>query len=155
MLKGKKKIDGRPGADAEFLDFDKIEDELKKKFGDDIIRKCDVMSYVMFPKVLEEYIEFKRQYGPVDLYPTRVFFVGPKLNETIDIEIEHGKVLHIVVLAISELMIETGEREVFFQVNGQLRSMKVKDKAAIKDHKVHPKVDKTKKTQIGKSRLII
>ena len=66
------------------------------------------------------------------------------------IEIEHGKVLHIVVVAISELMIATGEREVFFQVNGQLRSMKVRDKAAIKDYKVHPKVDKDKKNQIGK-----
>ncbi|CAF2632195.1 unnamed protein product [Rotaria sp. Silwood2] len=149
ILKGKKKIDGRPGANAKPLDFDKIEEELKKKFGDDIIRKCDVMSYVMFPKVLEEYIDFKKQYGPVDLYPTRVFFVGPQLNEMLDIEIEHGKVLHIVVLAISDLMVATGEREVFFQVNGQLRSMKVKDKAAIKDHKVHPKVDKSKKNQIG------
>ncbi|CAF4315745.1 unnamed protein product, partial [Adineta steineri] len=118
----KKKIDGRPGADSEPLDFDKIEEKLKKKFGDDIIRKCDVMSYVMFPKVLEEYIDFKQQYGPVDLYPTRIFFVGPKLNEAMDIEIEHGKVLHIVVLAISDLLVETGEREVFFQVNGQLRS---------------------------------
>jgi pyruvate carboxylase len=47
-------------------------------------------------------------------------------------------------------MVETGEREVFFQVNGQLRSMKVKDKVAIKDRKVHAKVDKNKKTQIGK-----
>lgn len=54
-----------------------------------------------------------------------------------------------MVLAISDLMLATGEREVFFQVNGQLRSMKVKDKAAIKDHKVHPKVDKSKKNQIG------
>jgi pyruvate carboxylase len=150
MLKGKKKINDRPGADAKALDFDKIEEELKKKFGDDIIRKCDVMSYVMFPKVLEEYIDFKKQYGPVDLYPTRIFFVGPKLNEMMDIEIEHGKVLHIVVLAVSELMIETGDREVFFQVNGQLRSMKVKDKVAIKDQKVHPKADKSKKNQIGK-----
>ncbi len=84
MLKGKKKIDGRPGADTKSLDFDKIEEELKKKFGDDIIRKCDVMSYVMFPKVLEEYIDFKKQYGPVDLYPTRVFFVGPKRNEMME-----------------------------------------------------------------------
>jgi len=50
-------------------------------------------------------------------------------------------------------MIETGEREVFFQVNGQLRSMKVKDKAAIKDQKVHPKVDKSKINQIGKTIL--
>ena len=66
------------------------------------------------------------------------------------IEIEHGKVLHIVVLAISELMVETGEREVFFQVNGQLRSMKVKDKVAIKDQKFQQKADKTNKNQIGR-----
>jgi len=74
------------------------------------------------------------------------FFLSWKFS----IEIEHGKVLHIVVLAISELMVETGEREVFFQVNGQLRSMKVRDKAAIKDHKIHPKADKNNKNQIGK-----
>ncbi|CAF1015861.1 unnamed protein product [Rotaria sordida] len=149
ILKGKKKIDGRPGANAKPLDFNKIEQELKTKFGDDIIRKCDVMSYVMFPKVLEEYITFKKQYGPVDLYPTHVFFVGPELNEVMDIEIEHGKVLHIVVMGISDLLITTGDREVFFQVNGQLRSMKIKDKAAIKDQKVHPKADKNNKNQIG------
>ena len=47
-------------------------------------------------------------------------------------------------------MVETGEREVFFQVNGQLRSMKVKDNKAIKDQKVQPKADKNKKNQIGK-----
>ena len=64
------------------------------------------------------------------------------------IEIEHGKVLHIVLLAISELMVETGEREVFFKVNGQSQSIKVKDYAAIKSHKVHPKVDKNNKNQI-------
>ena len=56
--------------------------------------------------------------------------------------------MHIVVLAISELMIETGEREVFFQVNGQLRSMKVKDKAAIKDQKFIQKLIKIKKIKL-------
>jgi pyruvate carboxylase len=78
----------------------------------------------------------------------KLFFFNFIFN--FSIEIERGKVLHIVVLAISELMIETGEREVFFQVNGQLRSMKVKDKVAIKDQKVQPKVDKNNKHQIGK-----
>ncbi|CAF1472251.1 unnamed protein product [Didymodactylos carnosus] len=149
ILKGKEKYDERPGSSLEPLDFKKIENELKKKFGEEEIQECDVMSYVMFPKVLEEYIEFRKSYGPVDCYETRIFFVGPKLGEPIEIEIEHGKTLHIVVLAISDLLRQSGEREVFFQVNGQLRSMKVKDTAASKDHKVHPKVDKNKKEQIG------
>jgi pyruvate carboxylase len=84
MLKGKKKIDDRPGAHIKSLDFYKIEEDLEKKFGEDIIRKCDVISYVMFPNVLEEYIAFKKQYGPVDLYPVRIFFVGPRLNEMME-----------------------------------------------------------------------
>ena len=91
MLKEKKKIHDRPGANVTPLDFDQVEEKLKNKFGDDIIRKCDVMSYVMFPKVLEEYIEFKKQYGPVDLYPTRVFFVGPKLNEMMEWVFSQGE----------------------------------------------------------------
>jgi pyruvate carboxylase len=85
------------------------------------------------------------------LWSKLIKFSNKKIDlKYFSIEIERGKVLHIVVLAISELMVETGEREVFFQVNGQLRSMKVKDKVAIKDQKVHPKVDKSNKNQIGK-----
>jgi hypothetical protein len=56
-------------------------------------------------------------------------------------------------MAVSELIAGTGEREVFFQVNGQLRSMKVKDRVALKDKKIHPKVDKSKTNQIGMSNL--
>ena len=74
----------------------------------------------------------------------------PEDYSSSSVEIEHGKTLHIAVIAISNIMIETGEREVFFQVNGQLRSMKVKDRKATKDQKFHPKVDRNNGNQIGK-----
>lgn len=47
------------------------------------------------------------------------------------VEIERGKTLHIVVLAKGDLT-KTGEREVFFELNGQLRSVLVKDNEAMK-----------------------
>ena len=34
-------------------------------------------------KVLEEFLEFKQKYGPVDTLNTRVFFVGPKIAENV------------------------------------------------------------------------
>jgi pyruvate carboxylase len=42
-----------------------------------------------------------------------------------------------------------GEREVFFELNGQLRSLFVKDRAVEKDIKSHPKASKDQKGSIG------
>lgn len=41
------------------------------------------------------------------------------------------------------------QREVFFELNGQLRSLFVKDKSATKDIKFHPKAVKGQKGSIG------
>lgn len=46
-------------------------------------------------------------------------------------EIERGKTLHVVTLAKGDLK-RTGEREVFFELNGQVRSVMVKDNEAMK-----------------------
>jgi pyruvate carboxylase len=49
------------------------------------VRECDVMSYVMFPKVLEHFLGFKKQYRPVNCLDTRTFFVGPDIAEHIEV----------------------------------------------------------------------
>ena len=128
------------------LDFEKIKQDLISKYGE--VRDCDVMSYVMFPKVLEEFLEFKQKFGPVDCLDTRIFFVGPKIAESVEIEIEKGKTLYVKVLAIGEAR-PGGHREVFFELNGQLRSLMVQDKSATKNVKSHPKAEKSRKGSIG------
>ena len=35
--------------------------------------------------LLEEFLEFKCKFGPVDTLNTRVFFVGPKIAENLDV----------------------------------------------------------------------
>ena len=47
------------------------------------------------------------------------------------VEIERGKTLSIKTLACGDLN-KLGEREVFFELNGQLRSVMVKDNEAMK-----------------------
>jgi len=147
ILKGKKRYDDRPGADLAPLDLGKVKQNLSEKFGT-VVSDEDVMSYVMFPKVLEDYLEFKLKYGPVDKLDTRVFFVGPKIAEDLEIVIEKGKVLHVRVLAVGELKSD-GKREVFFELNGQLRSLFVVDKSATKDIKLQPKAVRGQKGSIG------
>ena len=46
-------------------------------------------------------------------------------------ELERGKTLHIKALALGDLN-KAGQREVFFELNGQLRSVLVKDTLAMK-----------------------
>jgi hypothetical protein len=48
------------------------------------------------------------------------------------VTIEKGKTLGIKTLAMAEDLTSNGEREVFFEMNGQLRSVFIKDKEAVK-----------------------
>lgn len=50
VIRNKPRIDGRPGATMEPLDFKKIKANLRSKFGKHITDN-DVISYVMYPKV--------------------------------------------------------------------------------------------------------
>jgi pyruvate carboxylase len=77
------RIEGRPGESMEPFDFDKLEQELKERHPK--ITDRDVMSAVMYPKVAEEYFDFREQYGPVDKLETRIFLVGPKVGEEFEV----------------------------------------------------------------------
>ena len=96
--------------------------------GHDSIRDEDVLSAALYPKVFKDYMLFRDEFGPVDGLPTRLFFTGPEIGEEFEVEIEAGKILKIKVVAISELH-QTGTREVFCEMNGQLRSVIIDDKS--------------------------
>lgn len=48
------------------------------------------------------------------------------------VKIEKGKTLGIKTLALAEDLTPTGDKEVFFEMNGQLRSVFIRDKEASK-----------------------
>ncbi|XP_005101885.1 pyruvate carboxylase, mitochondrial isoform X1 [Aplysia californica] len=137
VLKGAQKIEGRPGASLPPLDFEEIRDELQDKYGSGVTEE-DVMSAALYPKVTDEYLDFKGKYGPVDKLDTKTFLVGPKIASETEVSLEKGKSLSIVTLAVGDLS-ATGTREVFFELNGQLRSVRIKDTEAQKEMHVHPK----------------
>lgn len=124
------RVQGRPGASLEALDFDALKKELKESHPH--VTEKDVMSAALYPKVTKDYLNFKEQFGPVDKLETRIFLTGPKVGEVFDVTIEKGKTLGIKTLAVAEDLTKNGEREVFFEMNGQLRSVFIKDKEAVK-----------------------
>lgn len=124
------RIKGRPGESLPPLDFATLKAQLKESHPH--ISDKDVMSAALYPQVTEDYLNFKESFGPVDKLDTRIFLTGPKVGEEFEVTIEKGKTLGIKTLAMAEDLTANGEREVFFEMNGQLRSVFIKDKEAMK-----------------------
>nr|KAF6325391.1 pyruvate carboxylase [Myotis myotis] len=147
VLKDLPRVEGRPGASLPPLDLQALEKELIERHGDDVTPE-DVLSAAMYPDVFTQFKDFTSTFGPVDSLNTRLFLQGPKIAEEFEVELERGKTLHIKALAVSDLN-WAGQRQVFFELNGQLRSILVKDTQAMKEMHFHPKALKDVKGQIG------
>ena len=146
-LRDRRKMDKRPGLYLEPMDLDKIKKEIKEKFGS--TSECDVASYAMYPKVFEDYRKFLNKYGDLSVLQTKYFLSKPEVGEEFHVELEKGKVLILKLLAIGPLSDQTGQREVFYEVNGEVRQVSVDDKKASVENTSRPKADAGDSSQIG------
>ena len=137
-LRGRRKMDKRPGLYLEPFDFATARKELQKKYGK--ATEQDLASYAMYPKVFEEYRKWVGQYGDLSVLPTKYFLAKPEQNEEFHVELEKGKVLILRLLAVGPLSEQTGQREVFFELNGEMRQVAIDDRKASVENKSRPKV---------------
>jgi pyruvate carboxylase len=125
-LKGASPSTGRAGAALAPADLAaeraSIQQQLPRPVTDE-----DLASHLMYPRVWAEYARERRQYGDPSILPTPVFFYGLEAGEEISIDLERGKTLIVRYVAMSEPH-EDGTRTVFFELNGQPRSVRVSDK---------------------------
>lgn len=125
VLNGEQPDTSRPGARLASVDLDSKRAELEKKIG----RKAsdnDLASYLMYPKVFIEFAANRRHFGDVSVLPTPVFFFGLKPDEEIAVHLEPGKTLIVRLLAVGDAD-ENGQRRLFFELNGQPRTVTVTD----------------------------
>jgi len=127
IIRNKPRIDGRPGSGLAPLDLRKIKIDLRSRFGKHIT-DVDVTSYVMYPKVFEEYQGFLQKYGDLSVVPTRYFLGRPDIGEEMHISIEKGKTLIIRLMAVGPVVEGRAQRDVWFEVNGEVRAVSVEDK---------------------------
>lgn len=147
VLQDMPRVEGRPGASMDPFDFDKLAAELKEAHPH--VTERDVMSAALYPAVTNDFLNFTEEYGPVDKLDTRIFLVGPKVGEEFEVTIERGKTLGIKTLAMAEDLTKNGEKEVFFELNGQLRSVLIRDSEGVKELHIHPKATKGNKNEVG------
>ncbi|KAF2429892.1 hypothetical protein EJ08DRAFT_697919 [Tothia fuscella] len=146
-LRGRRKMDKRPGLYLDPIDIDKVRKELKEKWGG--ASETDVASHIMYPKVFEDYKKWTAKYGDLSVLPTRFFLSKPEINEEFHVELEKGKVLILKLLAIGPLSEQTGQREVFYEMNGEVRQVTVEDQHAAVENVQRPKADPNDSSEIG------
>ncbi|GMM28527.1 pyruvate carboxylase 2 [Martiniozyma asiatica (nom. inval.)] len=149
IIKGKRrKLKGRPGLELEPFNLEEIRQDLIGRFGP-TITECDVASYNMYPKVYEDYRKIKEQYGDLSVLPTRSFLAPPRIGEEISVDIEQGKTLIIKLLAIGDLSTQDGTREVYFELNGEMRKVTIEDKNSAIETVTRPKADAHNPNEVG------
>ncbi|KAF9692396.1 hypothetical protein EKO04_009573 [Ascochyta lentis] len=146
-LRDRRKMDKRPGLYLDPIDIAKVKSDLKSKWGD--ATECDVASSIMYPKVFEDYKKWTTKYGDLSVLPTRYFLSRPEIGEEFHVELEKGKVLILKLLAVGPLSEQTGLREVFYEMNGETRTVTVEDQHAAIENVSRPKADPTDSSQVG------
>jgi len=127
VLAGREPLTVRPGEALPPADLEALRREAEKQCGREITDE-EFASALMYPKVFQEYVEKRNAYGNVSVLPTHTFFYGMEPGEEITIDIERGKTLIVRFVTVSDPH-DDGTRTVFFELNGQPRSVRVGDRS--------------------------
>ena len=148
VLKGETPSTERPGKHLPAVDLEATRAKLSEDLLGLEITDEDLAAYLMYPKVFLDYMVRHRQYGPVRALPTPVFFYGMAQGDQVSVEIGPGMTLEVRFQTQTETD-ELGEVKVYFELNGQPRSVRVPNRSAKSASKARPKADPGNPGQIG------
>jgi len=127
VLKDEKPYTERPNAHLEPIDFEAEMESFTRAFGTEKTI-LDLISYKLYPKVYQDFHDHFEMYGEVRRLPTPAFFFGLEPNEEIIVSLSKGK--NVLVKYLNKTMPdEQGMCLVFFELNGQTRSVQVLDQS--------------------------
>ena len=148
VLKGEKPDTERPGKHLKAVDLEAVRKELSAKLDGAEVDDEDLNGYLMYPKVFLDYAARHEIYGPVRTLPTSTFFYGMEPGAEITAEIDPGKTLEIRLQAVGETN-EEGEVKVFFELNGQPRTIRVPNRLVKSQTVQRPKAEIGNAAHIG------
>jgi pyruvate carboxylase len=139
-------VTGRPGESMPPADFKAAEKKVTEIVGRTASPR-EVLSWLLYPRVFQDYVQHANKYGNVSVLPTPAFLEGPKPGEELPIDIEPGKTLVVRLLTVGEPHAD-GTRTVFFELNGQPRSVSIADKS------LEAKIQRRPKATVGDAREV-
>jgi pyruvate carboxylase len=146
IVRDGKTVTGRPGESMPPADFKAAEKKTSELLGR-LASPKEVLSWLLYPRVFQDFAQHQSRFGDVSVLPTPAFLEGPKPGEELAVSIEEGKTLVIRLLTVGEPHAD-GTRTVFFELNGQPRSVSIADKS------LEAKVQRRPKAVAGDAREV-
>ena len=128
VLGDEQPITARPGSLIEAVDLEAARTKLSETLGH-AASDQELASAQMYPKVFQDFAKRRDLYGPISILPTKVAFYGLEPGEEITVDLEQGKTMLIALATVGDPD-EEGMVRVFFELNGQPRSVRVPDRKA-------------------------
>jgi pyruvate carboxylase len=147
ILKGEKPITCRPGELLPPVDFEEERTKAEAKVKHHVDDKR-LMSYLLYPHIYPEFDRHLLTYSDTSVIPTPIFFYGLEPGQETSVEIEAGKTLIIKLNAIGKVH-NDGIRHIYFELNGQARSILVRDQSVAVEVVEREKADRDNPKQIG------
>jgi len=139
-------VTGRPGESMPPADFVAAAASVGELVGREASPR-EILSWLLYPRVFQDFAKHQATYSDVSVIPTPAFLEGMLPGEELAVEIEPGKTLVIRLLTVGDPHAD-GTRTVFFELNGQPRSVSITDRS------LEAKVQKRPKATPGDAREV-
>jgi len=147
ILRDQQPITSRPGELIEPVDFEVERKKAEERIGQPIDDKA-LVSYLLYPNVYPDLVRHKEEFSDTSVIPTPVFLYGLEPGQETSIDIEPGKTLIVKLNTIGKLQPD-GTRDLYFELNGDARSVSVRDQAAATTAVSRPKAEKGNAAHVG------
>lgn len=137
VLKGRTALTQAPGSVLDPVDFDTEFSQFQREF-DNGQNELDFLSYKMYPDVFRGYYDHLKEFGEVHYLPTMAFFFGLNQGDEILVKLQRGKTIAIRFIYRSSTD-DNGYCRVTFELNGQTRSVQVRDETVVPKTAAHRK----------------
>ena len=142
-----KPLTKRAGSVLASINLDEEKTNLEKKYEEKISNQ-QLASHLMYPKVFEEFMTHCQTFSDTSILSTELFFYGPVQDKEYSLPIDKGKNLIVRYLAKGEPN-ASGSSSVFFELNGQPRTIEIQNTEFSKNISVKIKAEDGNLNHIG------
>ena len=140
-------IEGRAGANLPGADVGAAVATAEELLGRKA-QRADGLSYLLYPDEFAKFAETRRKYADVGVLPTPVFLYGLEEGDECVFDIEPGKRLIVKFHTAGEPQPD-GTRTIFFELNGQPREVRVRDRSLQADKPAARKAESGNPDHLG------
>ena len=147
ILGSEKPLTKRAGSILAEINLEEKRKYLEKKYEENISNQ-QLASYLMYSKVFEDFMDHRQTFSDTSILSTELFFYGPIPDKEYSLPIDRGKNLIVRYLAKGDPT-ANGSSSVFFELNGQPRTIEVLNKEFSKNVLIKPKAKEGNSNHIG------